>query len=439
MENTIELPTGLLLGLLLLLILLSGFFSASETGMMALNRYRLRHLAAQNHRAALRVSRLLDRPDRLIGVILLGNNFVNILASSLATVLAISWWGEGGIAIAAASLTLVILIFSEVAPKTLAALHPETIAYPASRIIAPLLTLTYPLVVAINFTANGLLRLFGLLPDFDAGRKLSSEELRSVVMHEAEHLISKQHQEMLLAILDLQKVTVDDIMVPRHEIVGIDLDAGSALTLTEQLMGGSHTRLPVYRDSIDNVVGIIHMRKILHMFQRNEFSEEILLQAARDAYFIPQGTPLHVQLLNFQRHKHRIGLVVNEYGDIQGLVTLEDILEEIVGEFTTDRDTFSRDIHPQPDGSVLVDASITVRELNKTIGWELPTDGPKTLNGLILEHLESIPEGNVSLRLAGYALEIIHVASNSIRTVRIGADQIPGREESTEGASSPNE
>jgi Mg2+/Co2+ transporter CorB len=408
-----DISTGLILGLLILLIFLSAFFSASETGMMALNRYRLRHLAAQNNRDAKRVLALLQRPDRLIGIILLGNNFVNILASSLATLLALKWMGEAGVPLAALILTMVILICSEVAPKTYAALHPENVAFPASRVILPLLRFFYPLVWLINVTGNGLLRLMGGLPNSGDGHKLNLEELRTVVAESP-----GSHQAMVLAVLDLEKVTVDDIMVPRQEIIGINLN-DTISHITEQLGTSAHTRMPLYRDNIDNVVGLLHMRKILRLFQQGEVSKEMLENAARDTYFVPAGTPLHIQLLNFQRHKRRIGLVVNEYGDIQGLITLEDILEEIVGEFTTDRAMFSRDIHPQTDGSFLIDASITVRELNKAMQWDLPTDGPRTLNGLILEHLEIIPEGQISLRLKGYPVEIIQVANNVIKTVRI--------------------
>jgi Mg2+/Co2+ transporter CorB len=408
-----DISTTLILALLALLLLLSAFFSASETGMMALNRYRLRHLASQNNKDAQRVLALLQRPDRLIGIILLGNNFVNILASSLATLLALSWVGEVGVPLAALILTMVILICSEVAPKTYAALHPERVAFPASRVILPLLRIFYPLVWLINITGNGLLRMMGGMPKNNDNHQLNLEELRTVVAESP-----GSHQAMVLAVLDLEKVTVDDIMVPRHEIIGINLN-DPINQIAEQLGTSAHTRMPVYRDNIDNVVGVLHMRKILRLFQQGEVSKEMLENAARESYFIPAGTPLHVQLLNFQRYKRRIGLVVNEYGDIQGLVTLEDILEEIVGEFTTDRDMFSRDIHPQADGSLLVDASITVRELNKAMQWDLPTDGPRTLNGLILDHLEIIPEGQISLRLKGYPVEIIQVANNVIKTVRI--------------------
>ncbi|WP_353572560.1 HlyC/CorC family transporter [Candidatus Albibeggiatoa sp. nov. BB20] len=410
--------TGILLGILVFLIIASGFFSASETSMMAINRYRLRHLAAKNHKAAKRVCDLLEQPDRLIGVILLGNNFVNILASSIATVIAIDLMGEAGVPIAAALLTVVILIFSEVTPKTIAATNPERIAFPASLLIKPLLQLFYPLVWMLNIAGNGLLRLMGISQDNDDSHRLSSDELRTVV-HEAEGIIPKRHQQMLLSILDLEKVTVDDIMIPRHEIVGIDLNSPLDM-IREQLAAAQHTRLPLYRENIDNVIGIIHLRKTVRLFEHEIISKEDLEKIAKDLYFVPEGTPLNTQLLNFQRHKRRIGLVVNEYGDIQGLVTLEDILEEIVGDFTTNpADVLTPDFHPLDDGSYLVDGSITVRELNRAMKWHLPTEGPKTLNGLILEYLEAIPESGISLRLDGYPMEIMQAGDRVVKTVRI--------------------
>jgi Mg2+/Co2+ transporter CorB len=385
--------------------------------MMAINRYRLRHLAAKKHPGALRVSQLLAHPDRLIGVILLGNNFVNILASSIATVIAVEWMEEAGIAIAAALLTVVILIFSEVTPKTIAALHPEKIAFPASFIIKPLLKFLYPLVWALNSISSILLKPLGISEQNKDSLRLSSEELRTLV-HEAGGIIPKRHQQMLLGILDLEKATVEDIMIPRNEIIGIDLSAPLD-KITEQLATSQHTRLPLYRENIDNVIGMVHMRKLLRLFKHDEFTKEMLEKTARDLYFVPEGTPLNTQLLNFQRHKRRIGLVVDEYGDIQGLVTLEDILEEIVGEFTTNPDAFSLDVHPQEDDTFLVDGSITVRELNRVMQWDLPTEGPKTLNGLILEYLEVIPEADTSLLLEGHPMEIVQMANNAVKMVRI--------------------
>ncbi|OQY51675.1 MAG: magnesium/cobalt efflux protein [Candidatus Parabeggiatoa sp. nov. 2] len=412
-----DIPISVLFGILVFLILSSGFFSASETSMMAINRYRLRHLAAKKHRGAQRVSQLLERPDRLIGVILLGNNFVNILASSIATVIALDLMGEAGIAVAAALLTVVILIFSEVTPKTIAALHPEKVAFPASFVIKPLLSILYPLIWALNGIGNSLLKLSGISKQNQDNHHLSPEELRTVV-HEAGGLIPPRHQKMLLGILDLEKVTVEEIMVPRNEIVGIDIDAPLDV-ITEQLAISQHTRLPLYRENIDNVIGVVHLRKLLRLFKHDEFSKKQLEKIARDLYFVPEGTPLHTQLLHFQRHKRRIGLVVNEYGDIQGLITLEDILEEIVGEFTTNPDALSLDIHPQEDGTFLVDGSITVREFNRMMQWNLSTDGPKTLNGLILEYLEVIPEAATSLLLDGHPVEIVQMANKAVKMVKI--------------------
>ena len=413
-----DIPLSVLFGILVFLILASGFFSASETSMMAINRYRLRHLAIKKkHRGAQRVSALLEQPERLIGVILLGNNFVNILASSIATVIAIELMGEAGIAIAAASLTAVILIFSELAPKTLAALNPEKIAFPVSLVIKPLLIILYPLVWGLNYLANGLLKPFGIATQNKDNHRLSSEELRTIV-HEASGIIPKRHQQMLLGILDLETVTVEDIMIPRNEIIGVDLNAPLD-AITEQLATSQHTRLPLYRDNMDDVIGMLHLRKLLQLFKHNELDKAALENMARELHFVPECTPLHTQLLNFQRDKQRIGLVVNEYGDIQGLVTLEDILEEIVGEFTTNPDALSLDIYPQGNNIFLIDGSITVRELNRVMEWNLPTDGPKTLNGLILDYLEVIPEAGISLRLEKHPMEIVQMANNAVKMVRI--------------------
>lgn len=410
-------PLGALFGALIFLLVLSAFFSGSETGLMTLNRYRLRHLAKAKHSGALRAQRLLERPDRLIGLILLGNNFVNILASSVATLIGLRLFGEAGIAVATGVLTLVVLIFSEVAPKTLAALHPERIAFPAAYIYVPLLKLLYPLVWVVNNIANALLRLIGVKPDQAGGQSLSSEELRTVVM-EAGAMIPKRHQKMLLNLLDLEKATVEDIMIPRNEVVGVDLSEDID-EITELLTHTQYTRLPVFEESIDNVVGILHLRNIVPLLKRGALTHADLRSVVREPYFIPEGTSLNRQLLNFQRESRRTGLVVDEYGDIQGLVALEDILEEIVGEFTTDPAALSKDITPQEDGSYLIDAGANVRDLNRALHIELPTDGPKTLNGLILEHMEDIPETGTSLLLAGYPIDILQTKDNAVKTARI--------------------
>ena len=402
---------------LVVLIILSGCFSASETAMMSLNRYKLRHLVQAGHPGAIRAQRLLDRTDRLIGLILLGNNFVNVLASSIATVIALRLLGEAGIAIATGILTFVILICAEVTPKTMAALHPEKVAFPAAYVLEPLLKISYPLVWLVNFIANNILRAFGVKQNKNAMQHLSSEELRTVV-NEAGALIPRQHQEMLISILDLEKASIDDIMVPHSEIVGIDIEDEDS-TILKQLVNSQHTRLPIYEGNIENVLGFVHARNALRILAKEDFNKQMLLDICRKPYFIPAGTPLNTQLLSFQREKRRIAFVVNEYGDIQGLVTLEGILEEIVGEFTTDVADTSKDVHPQEDGSFLVDGGAFVRELNRAMNWELPTDGPKTLNGLILEYLESIPEGGISLRIAGYPIDIVQTSHNAIKTAKI--------------------
>lgn len=427
-----DFPLFALFGALVVLIILSAFFSGSETGLMTLNRYRLRHLAKAKHPAALRASRLLERPDRLIGLILLGNNFVNILASSLATIIAIRLWGEAGIAVAALLLTVVILIFAEVTPKTLAALHPERIAFPAAFIYTPLMKLTYPLVWAINGISNGLLHLIGVSTQNISEQPLSREELRTVVM-EAGAMIPTRHQEMLLSILDMEKVTVEDVMVPRNEIAGIDLEDDWD-TIMSQIIHSPYTRLLVYRENIDNLIGYLHLRRTMQLLEKGLFDRSALEGMISEAYFVPESTPLNTQLLNFQRERQRVALVVDEYGDIQGLVTLEDLLEEIVGEFSADP-MVSREIHPQEDGSYLVNGGISLRELNRLLDWEFPTDGPKTLNGLIMEYLESIPQPGTSLLIEGYPVEIVQTAENRVKTARLSptratskatTDAVPG-------------
>lgn len=384
---------------------------------MTLNRYRLRHLAEDGNPGARLAERLLSKPDRLIGLILLGNNFVNILASSLATIIAIRLGGEGAIPLAAGLLTLVILVFSEVAPKTLAALHPERLAFPASWVYTPLLRVTFPLVWLVNLMANAVLRLLGIYPEDAEGNALSREELRTVV-NEAGAMIPKRHQKMLVNILDLENVTVDDIMVPRNELDGVDLDNPVDVIL-EQLEQTPYTRLLVYRGSIDNIVGFLHARRVMQAQLDGELDRTALEGLIREPYYVPKGTPLNRQLLNFQRKRRRTGLVVDEYGDVQGLVTMADLLEEIVGEFATDPADSIADVLPQDDGSFLVDGSASLRELIKTMHWDLPTDGPKTFNGMIVEHLESLPETGTSLMVSGYPIDVVQTQDNAVKTARI--------------------
>ncbi len=412
-----EIPLSALIGTLIFLIFVSGFFSGSETGLMSLNRYRLRHLADKKHKGALRAQRLLEQPEKLIGLILLGNNFVNILASAIATIIGLRVMGEAGIAVATGILTFVILIFAEVTPKTIAALHPERFALPSSLILSPLLKLLYPVVWIINQLTAGIFKLLGVRSEEGANLKLSSEELR-VVVNEASSMIPRRHQKMLLSILDLEKATIEDIMIPRNEIVGIDINDDWEDIVT-QVTESQHTRLPVFEDDIDHVIGLIHLRRTIRLFQQQEFSKDDFRDLIRDVYFVPEGVPLNTQLINFQKERRRIGLVVNEYGEIQGLITLEDILEEIIGEFTTDPAASSKDIHLQEDGTYLVDGSTNVRELNKLLHWTLPTEGPKTLNGLVIEYLEHIPDPGTSMLLGGYPVEIVQTSQSTVKTVRI--------------------
>ena len=408
--------TGMLFSILIFLILVSGFFSGSETGLMSLNRYRLRHLADKKHKSAMRAFRLLQKPDKLIGVILLGNNFVNILASAIATILGIRLLGEAGVLAATAILTVVILVFAEVTPKTLAAMHPEKFALPATLILEPLLRLLYPFVWFVNLSSKLIFKILGI-QQTTSSDKLSSEELR-IVVNEAATMIPKGHQKMLLSILDLEKVTIDDIMVPRNEIIGIDLEDDWS-DIIKQLAETQHTRLPVYESDIDHIVGIIHIRRALRFFHMEDATKDDFRKIIREAYFVPTNTPLNTQLLNFQHERRRNAMVVNEYGDILGLVTLEDILEEIVGEFTTDPSATRKDVQTKEDGSYLIDGSITVRELNKILGWKLPIEGPKTLNGLIIEYLEHIPAPGTSMMLDNYPIEIIQTTKNAVKTVLI--------------------
>lgn len=411
-----SLHPGFLLGLLVFLLLCSAFFSSSETGMLSLNRYRLRHQAREGHRGARRAIELLSRPDRMLGTILVGNNFVNILASSIATVLAMQFWGEAGIAIATIGLTIALLIFGEITPKTLAALRPELIAYPVSLPLLMLQKVLYPLVALLGWISNGLLRLLGVDPSKKGTDSLSTEELRSVVRESGSDL-PMNRQSMLLGILDLERVTVDDIMIPRNEVTGIDLE-DNLETIISLLRTTPHTRLPVFEKDINQVLGIVHMRQIARLLSHDQLTRESLLEACSEPYFVPESTPLSTQLLNFQKQKRRIGIVVDEYGDVLGIVTLEDILEEIVGEFSNQDALRSPDIHPQDDGTLVIDGAAYLREINRALGWQLPCDGPKTLNGLITEALEHIPDSGICLQIGAYRLEILQAADNRVKSVR---------------------
>jgi Mg2+/Co2+ transporter CorB len=407
-------PLSMLFGMLAVMLILSAFFSGSETSLMTLNRYRLKHLVKLKHKGAIKAQRLLQRPDRLLGLILLGNNFVNNFASSIATVIAIKLYAdeESSIAIAAALLTIVMLICSEVTPKTLAAVKPELLAFPAAWIYTPLLKLFYPIVWFVNIFVNLLLKIVRVDVKKDNTYTINKEELKTIIA-ETDSLMSQRYQKMLMSILDLETATVEDIMTPRNEIVGIDLEAPLE-TIIDQIKNSPHTRMPVYKKSIDRVIGFLHLRKVLLLLNMDDFDKHTLISLLVKPAFIPESTPVHAQMVRFKDEKIRVGLVVDEYGDVQGLVTMDDLLQEIVGELITEDVTARK----QSDGSYLVDANITIRELNRVTQWSLPTEGPKTLNGLIIEFMETIPDAGISIKLHDYPLEIIKCDEHAVKLVK---------------------
>ena len=402
---------------LFILLLVSAFFSGSETGMMSLNRYRLRHQRKKSA-GARRAAKLLATPDRLIGLILIGNNAVNILAAIIANALAIIYVGEAAAPwVATATLTILVLVFAEVTPKTIAAQYPEWFAFKASHILKPLLTVLWPLVWAINKLTNGLVKLLGFDPNSSRDDGLDTEELRSVVDLSG-HKMSDSHQGMLKGILDLENVTVEDIMIPRNEINGLDIEDEPDV-LMAKLFKSEYTRMPIYDGDINNIIGIFHIRKANHLARAEQVTHGAIKRFAEEPYFIPASTTLTTQLLNFKTTRNRFAVVVDEYGEVKGLVTLEDILEEIVGDFTTNTADEADEILARGDSSYLIDGVATIREINKATGWSLPTDGPKTLNGLALEQLESIPDGNVSFMVNGYRFETEEINGTMIKRIAV--------------------
>ncbi|MDG6318271.1 HlyC/CorC family transporter [Glaesserella parasuis] len=411
-------PLSSLFITLAILLLLSAFFSGSETGLMSLNRYRMRHLADKGHKGAKLAEKLLSRTDVLLSLILICNNLVNIAASAIATMIGMQLSGEAGVAIATGLLTFVMLVFSEILPKTIAALYPEKVGFTVSYILMPLQKLLMPLVFFMNLIINGLMKLFRIRKSEKSG--LSAEELRGVVL-EAGKFIPTAHQEMLVSILDMEKVTVDDIMVPRNDIGSIDID-DDWKSIMRQLTGAAHAHVVIYKSDMDkNLLGMLRVREAFRlMLERNEFTKEQLIRAVDEIYFIPEGTPLNTQLMNFKNNKKRIGLVVDEYGDIKGLITLEDILEEIVGEFTTSTaPSLEEEVKPQSDGSVLIEGSANLRNLNKLFDWNLPLDEARTFNGLILEHLEKIPDEDTQFTLLNLKVTVLEVSDNMVKLARV--------------------
>ncbi len=407
----------LLLLILLGLVLISAFFSGSEIGLMSLNRYKLRYLAKSNNKTAIRVSGLLQRPDKLLSVIIIGNTLANIIASMVGTLVGQRLYGNTGVAIATLLLTLIILVAAEMVPKTLAALYPQQVAFAVSRPLLFLLKFFAPLVHIISWVTNTLLKLFGISLTSNQREHLSGEELRSV-LNEAGSILPVEHKSMLLSLLDLETATVEDIMIPCSDIVGLDITS-TWQEICDQLETAQHTRLPLYKESIDNLIGIVHVRDVLNLSLEGTLDKENLLKIVEKPYYTPEETLLSIQITNFQKQKKRSCFVVDEYGDIQGLITLEDILEEIIGDFTTDIADFSTDIAQQKDGSVIVDASITLRHLARILGWKLPALGPRTLSGLIIEHLGYIPPADCCLVIDTYQIEILKVGVNMISNVRM--------------------
>lgn len=387
--------------------------------MMTLNRYRLRHLAKQGNRAARRVEKLLRKPDRLISLVLIGNNLVNILASAIATIVGMRLYGNAGVAIATGVLTFVVLVFAEVLPKTIAALYPEKVAFPSSVLLGPLQIVMMPLVWLLNTVTRILMRMVGIKVDNVVSAALSKDELRTIV-NESRSQISRRNQDMLLSVLDLEKVSVNDIMVPRNDIVGIDIN-DDWKSIVRQLTHSPHGRIVLYRDSLDDAISMLRVREAYRlMTEKQEFTKEMLLRAADEIYYVPEGTPLSTQLIKFQRNKKKVGLVVDEYGDIQGLVTVEDILEEIVGDFTTSMSpTLAEEVTPQNDGSVIIEGGANIREINKAFNWHLPEEEARTVNGMLLEALEEIPAKDTRVRIAQYDIDILDVQDNMIRQVRV--------------------
>ena len=402
---------------LVCLIMLSAFFSAAETGLMSINRYRLRHKARLKKRYAVIVLKLLKRPDRLLGTILIGNTVANISASALATVIALHLFGDKAVILGTIVLTMIVLIFSEVAPKTLAALYPDSVSKVVAWPITVLLKIFYPLIWLVNTISNGLLRLIGIKFSNRVVEPLNREELRSVV-YEATGKVPNQYQSMLLGILDLNKVTVDDVMIPRHAVYGIDLEQ-SWEKIQQAIAASQFERIAIYRENINQVVGILHIRDLMNVAMTGKLDQDVLVKMLHEPYFIPEGTLLNMQLQNFQSKNQRMALVVDEYGEIKGLLTLKDILEEIVGEFTSSVNVANKSILLQSDGSYLIEGAVTIRELNRITHWQLPTRGPRTLNGVIVEYLEAIPKVGTCLRIAGYPMEIVDVKDNRVKTARV--------------------
>ena len=406
----------MLVASILILLFLSAFFSSSETGMMALNRFRLKHLIKQKDKSAIRANKLLQRPDRLLGIILIGNNFVNILAAALTTILCLRLFGDSGVFIGSIILTMIVLIFAEVTPKTFAANYAEKVALPASIILKFLQKILYPLVWIVNFFSNSILKLFGV-EEKQTDDDISPDELKSILENSGD-LIPSRYQEMLLSVLELDKISIDEVMIPKNEVIGIDLSK-DINEIKSFLESSKKEFFPIFDQNLDDIKGIIDLYGINSFLSSNKHDKDSLLDNSEEVYFALENTSLNIQLNNFQKDKKKVAIVLDEYGSVKGIIDIKDILEEIVGELADPHDEAKVDIKKQKDGSYLIDASISVREINKRLGWNLPLSGPKTLNGLILENTETIPEANISLEIENYLIETILIKDNMIKFTKV--------------------
>ena len=408
-----EIPLWILFSLIAFLVLMSAFFSGSETGMMAINRYRLKHLVQEKNKSAKRVSKLLERTDRLLGVILIGNNFTHTLATALATVIAIRIWSDNAVLAVTVFMTIVMIIFAEVMPKTIAALKPESVALPASHLLKPLSKVLSPLITLVSFVSNGTARLFGI--DLDSANKdeLKPEELRTLLQTSG---VPKRQEEMLMGIFDMDNLSVNDVMIPKNEIIGIDIN-DSLDSILNSLQEIDFTYIPCYEDSIDNILGFLSLNKKADFLVKGDQSKDSLKEELQDPLFVPENTALYKQLTNFQSTGRRVGVIVDEYGDIEGIITLRSILEVIVGEISESMEKM--DILPQADGTFLIEGGMMLRDINRRLKWDLPTEGPKTLSGLILEEIQTIPDTNVGLTLEGYRLETVLIKENVIKLAKL--------------------
>lgn len=408
------------------LLCLSAFFSSAETGMMALNRFKLKHLVKQRNKSAIRANKLLQRPDRLLGIILIGNNFVNILAAALTTILFLRLFGDSGVLIGSIILTMIVLIFAEVTPKTFAANYSEKVALPSSLILKFLQKLLYPLVWIVNFFSNSILKLLGV-KEKESDEDLSPEELKSILENSGD-LIPSRYQEMLLSVLELDKISIDEIMIPKNEIIGIDLSKDIE-EIGEFLKDSKKEFFPIFDQNLDDIKGIINLYGINSFLSSQKKDTESLLQNSEEVYFALENTSLNIQLNNFQKDKKKVAVVLDEYGSVKGMVDIKDILEEIVGELSDPHEEVKIDIKEQKDGSYLIDAGISAREVNKRLGWDLPLSGPKTLNGLILENTETIPEANISLEIENYLIETVLIKDNMIKFAKVRKLESPNLDE----------